>query len=266
MAGETQGLADKQDAETEKRLRGQMADWTRKENEKVEKLRQKLGEIKSGDPESALGEEIARARESTHQLKRLLAERDLAEAKDEADRAAASLDRATEHLEEGAPGRRKQAEARAEMSEDVAEARALAEEISNDARQMLPKPEDTLSPEERRARARRPTAKARSAIAPRKPDATPPGVWESCPGSNTPKKNCVAPPSRCDRRRAICARAKPSGPVAPKRTRPNVWPSCATRCRSDPSVAERTSAIPCASRAPTSRPPRAPGARNCWTP
>jgi hypothetical protein len=150
LAGETQALSDKQEAETEKRLRGQLGEWTRKENEKVERLRQKLSQIKTGDPESALAEEVERARESTRQLKRLFAERDLAEAKDEADRAAASLDRAGEHLDESAGRqRRKPSEARVDMSDDVSEARGLAQEISDDVRRLLPKPEDTLSAEER---------------------------------------------------------------------------------------------------------------------
>jgi hypothetical protein len=154
LAGETQALSDKQDAETEKRLRSQWGDWMRKENEKVERLRQKLGQLKTGSPESALSEEVERARESTRQLKRLLGERDLAEAKDEADRAAASLDRAVEHLDEREPQRPRAAEARAEMSEDVAGSRALAQEISDDVERLLPKAEETLSPEERsRARA-----------------------------------------------------------------------------------------------------------------
>jgi hypothetical protein len=154
LAGETQALSDKQDAETEKRLRGQLSDWMRKENEKVERLRQKLGQVKTGSPESALSEEVERARESTRQLKRLLGERDLAEAKDEAERASASLDRAMEHLDEREPRRPRAAEARAEISEDVAGARALAQEISDDVERLLPKAEETLSPEERsRARA-----------------------------------------------------------------------------------------------------------------
>ena len=58
-------------------------------------------------------------------VRRLLAERDLAEAKDEADRATSSLDRATEHLDEGGRGKRRAQES-GDMSEDVAEARALA--------------------------------------------------------------------------------------------------------------------------------------------
>ncbi len=153
LAGETSALSEKQEAETEKRLRGQLSEWTQKENEKVERLRQKLGQIKTGDPESALAEDVARARENTRQLKRLFAERDLAEAKDEADRAAASLDSATEHLDEGGAPRRKQAQAR-DISQDLGEARALAQEIADDIQQLLPKAEEMLSPQEReRARA-----------------------------------------------------------------------------------------------------------------
>jgi len=153
LAGETHALSEKQEAEIEKRVRGQMAEWLRKENEKVDRLRQRLGQIKTGDPENALSEEVERARESTRQLKRLFAERDLAEAKDEADRAAASLDRATERLDQSGGLRRKQGKpgeaARADATADLGEARALTKEIGDDVRALLPKPEETLSPEER---------------------------------------------------------------------------------------------------------------------
>ncbi|MEO8212665.1 MAG: DUF4175 family protein, partial [Myxococcales bacterium] len=161
LAGETQALSEKQEAETDKRLRGQLGDWTRKENEKVDRLRQKLGQLKTGDPESALSEEVERARESTRQLKRLFAERDLAEAKDEADRAAASLDRATEHLDEDNPGRKAgepSSSASGDGNREVGEARALAQEIADDVRKLLPTSEETLTPEERergRAQAQR---------------------------------------------------------------------------------------------------------------
>src|SRR6185369_2390609 len=154
LAGETKPLSEKQQAETEKRLRSQMAEWMRKEKEKVEQLRAKLGEVKTGSAESALSEEVERARESARQVGRLLAERDLAEAKDEADRAAASMQRAIAGLDEGIgsgkrkgkkPGEQQRAEA---ASSDLGEARGMAQEIANDIKQLLPKPEDTLSPEE----------------------------------------------------------------------------------------------------------------------
>ncbi len=163
LAGETQALSEKQEAETEKRLRGQLADWLHKENEKVDHLRQRLGQIKTGDPESALAEEVERAKESTGRLKRLFSERDLAEAKDEAERAAASLDRATEHLEEVDPRRPQSARSPTDLSKDkdLGEAQTLAQEIAEDVRQLLPKPDSTLSPEERargRAQAERQSA------------------------------------------------------------------------------------------------------------
>ncbi len=104
---ETQGLADRQEAEVEKRLKGQLEEFLKRENEKVERLRSRLAGVPTGDPESALAEEIERARDSAKQMKRLFAERDLAEAKGEAERAASSLDRASEHLGDGEEGGRK---------------------------------------------------------------------------------------------------------------------------------------------------------------
>jgi len=156
VAGDTKSLADKQDAETQKRLRDKLADWTRQENEKIEKLKQKLAEVKTGSPESALSEEVERARDNARQLRRLLGERDLAEAKQEADRAVANLDRLNEHLADDEhagsnPGKEStpRAQARAAAARSVGEARAMAQEISDDLRNLMPRPEETLSPEDR---------------------------------------------------------------------------------------------------------------------
>ena len=153
VAGDTKSLADKQDAETQKRLRDKLAEWTRQENEKIEKLKQKLGDLKTGSPESALSEEVERARENARQLRRLIGERDLAEAKQEADRAVANLDRLNEHLDDDDhPGRKDggpRAQARAAAARAVGEAQAMAQEISDDIRNLMPRPDETLSPEDR---------------------------------------------------------------------------------------------------------------------
>jgi len=155
VAGDTKSLADKQDAETQKRLRDKLAEWTRQENEKIEKLKQKLAEVRTGSPESALSEEVERARDNARQLRRLIGERDLAEAKQEADRAVANLDRLNEHLDEDDhPGRagkesNPRAQARAAAARSVGEAQAMAREISDDLRNLMPRPEETLSAEDR---------------------------------------------------------------------------------------------------------------------
>lgn len=155
VAGDTKSLADKQDAETQRRLRDKLAEWTRQENEKIEKLKQKLGEVKTGSAESALSEEVERARENARQLRRLIGERDLAEAKQEADRAMANLDRLNEHLDDDdRPGRTgkdssPRAQARAAAARSVGEAQAMAQEISDDLRNLMPRPDETLSAEDR---------------------------------------------------------------------------------------------------------------------
>ena len=150
---ETQGLSEKQEAELERKLKGQMDEFIKREEEKLERLKQRLGSVPTSDPESALSEEIERARESAKQMKRLFAERDLAEAKGEAERAASSLDRAADDLSEpmdGRHGRRRAGEAEREKSaEAVGEARGLAQEIADDLGKLLPKPGETLSPEQR---------------------------------------------------------------------------------------------------------------------
>ncbi|MDB4980000.1 MAG: hypothetical protein JWM82_752, partial [Myxococcales bacterium] len=153
---ETQSLAERQEAEIAKRTRGQLEDVLKRENDKIEKLKQRLAAVESGDPESALAENVERARESAKQVARLLAERDLAEAKDEAERAASSLDRATEHLQESAASDPRHAKRRAgeaeraqKTTDAVGDARALAQEIAEDLDKLLPRPSETMSPAER---------------------------------------------------------------------------------------------------------------------
>ena len=103
---ETQAIADKQEAEIQRRLKGQMDEFIKKEIEKVEKLKQRLGGVPPGDAQGSLAEEMERARDSVRQLRRLLSERDLHEAKGEAERAEGSLERATEQLDAMADARR----------------------------------------------------------------------------------------------------------------------------------------------------------------
>ena len=58
---ETQGRSEKQEAELERRLKGQLDDFIKREEEKLEKLKERLAQVPTGDPESALSEEIERA-------------------------------------------------------------------------------------------------------------------------------------------------------------------------------------------------------------
>ena len=160
---ETQALADRQEAEVERRLKGQMEDFLKRENEKVERLKSRLSGVATGDPESALAEEIERARDSAKQMKRLFAERDLAEAKGEAERATSSLDRASEHMGDGAEegGRKRRTRSRPADIDAVSDARAITREIAEDLQKILPRPSEMLSPEEReqaRAQAERQSA------------------------------------------------------------------------------------------------------------
>ncbi len=150
---ETQAVAEKQEAEVERRLKGQLDEFLKREVEKIEKLKQRLATVPTGDPESALAEEIDRARESAKQMRRLFAERDLAEAKGEAERAESSLERAGEHLDEMAevrrgrhPGSEAEPDKRAVA---VGDARAIAQEIADDLAKLMPKPSETLTPEQR---------------------------------------------------------------------------------------------------------------------
>jgi hypothetical protein len=151
---ETQAVADQQEAEVERRLKGQIDEFLKREVEKIERLKQRLASVPAGDPESALAEEIDRARESAKQMRRLFAERDLAEAKGEAERAESSLERAGEHLDEMAEGRRGRhpgADVDDKRAAAVGDARAIAQEIADDLDKLMPRPSETLSPEQREA-------------------------------------------------------------------------------------------------------------------
>ncbi|HEX3694980.1 MAG TPA: hypothetical protein VH374_06280 [Polyangia bacterium] len=151
---ETQGLADKQEAEVERRLKGQIDDFVKRENEKVEHLKQRLQQAPAGAVESALSEEVERARESAKQVKRLLAERDLAEAKGEAERAASSVDRAITRMNELNESRRRRGKSsdeneRTRAAEAMGDARAIAQEIADDLAKLMPAQDQTLTPEGR---------------------------------------------------------------------------------------------------------------------
>jgi hypothetical protein len=159
---ETQALAQKQEAEVERRLRGQLDEFLKAENEKIERLRQRLATVPTGPPESSLAEDVERARDSTKQMMRLLSEHDLAEAKGEAERAASNLDRASEHLQEPPTPAELRSEKksrkrssttsdadREKNAEAVDEARGLAQEIADDLDKLLPRASDTMSPAER---------------------------------------------------------------------------------------------------------------------
>ena len=151
---ETQAAADRQQAEMERRMRGQIDEFIKKEVEKVERLKQRLAAIPSGR-EGSLAEELERARDSTRQMRRLLGERDLSEAKTEAERAEGSLERAAEHLDEIAEARRARKPApepdRDKRADAVSEARALAQEIGDDLAKLQPRASEMMTPQDREA-------------------------------------------------------------------------------------------------------------------
>jgi hypothetical protein len=169
---ETQAASDKQQAEMERRMRGQLDEFIKKEVDKVERLKQRLAGIPAGHPQGSLAEELERARESTRQMRRLLAERDLNEAKTEAERAEGSLERAAEHLDEIAEARRARRTApepeRDKRADAVGEARALAQEIADDLAKLQPRASDAMTPQDREAA--RAQAERQSAIGKRTDD------------------------------------------------------------------------------------------------
>ena len=266
---ETQALSEKQEAELQKRLKGQLEDLMKREGEKIDRLKQRLAGVPTGSPESALSEEIERARESATQMRRLLSERDVAEAKSEAERAESSLERAGEHLDEMAEARRARHGAtepeRDKRAEAVGEARGLAQEIADDLAKLMPKGSETLTPEQREAA--RGQAEKQSAIGKRTDELAEEAARRlgKMPGMEKAASDLKGAGARMREAGESCAATNPSRPPRPSATRPIGWPSCATACKSGRWAAPSGTAIPCASPAPTNPARRAPGGRSCWT-
>jgi hypothetical protein len=168
---ETQAAADRQQAEMERKMRGQIDDLIKKEIDKVERLKQRLAGVPSAR-EGSLAEELERARDSARQVRRLLGERDLNEAKTEAERAEGSLERAVEHLDEIAEARRARKpsgeQEHDKRADAVGEARALAQEIADDLGKLQPRASDLMTPQDREAA--RAQAERQSAIGKRTDD------------------------------------------------------------------------------------------------
>ncbi len=267
---ETQALSERQEAELQRRLKGQLDELMKREGEKIDRLKQRLAGVPTGSPESQLSEEIERARESATQMRRLLAERDVAEAKSEAERAETSLERAGEHLDEMAEARRARRGGEAEPRQAGRGGGRSARAGAGDRRRPGQADAQGLGDADARAsarrRARRPRSSRPSASAPTSWPRRRPGGWARCRAWRRPPGISRAPARACARRASRCAATNRSRPPPPNVTPPIGWPSCATACRSGRWAAASSTAIRSASRAPTSRARRAPGGKSCWTP
>jgi len=150
LAGETQGLADKQEAAIERKLRDRMDELVKRIDEKTERLRQRLAAVPLGNPDGDLADHVNQAKEDAKRLRRSLKEKDLGEARTEIDRALAALDDALEEVENAPPPRkRKDNDNRERAAAALGEARAVADDIMKDIAGALPRGEETLSPDER---------------------------------------------------------------------------------------------------------------------
>ena len=220
------GSAEKQEAETEERM-GASSTNPKRQNEKLEKLKQRLGRGEERRPESALAEEVERARESAKQVPRLLGERDLAEAKQEADRAVANLER-MEHLDEiaGRAGRATPAGGRAAGHGSRRARRRGWPRDRRDIENEVEPPEPLTS-----GRARGGAGAGRAAGRHRRPHrGAPPAMRPAssarCRASKTPTKSSKAAASGCASGGE--AAGHEAGPRQPPNARRDGWRSCGT--------------------------------------
>ena len=201
-------------------------------------------------------------------MRRLLGERDLSEAKTEAERAEGSLERAAEHLDEIAEARRArkptpEAE-RDKRADAVGEARALAQEIADDLDKLQPRASEMMTPQDREAA--RAQAERQAAIGKRTDDVAGGGRAQAArdAGDGEGGGRAQGAGQRMRQASESCARTTRRAPPPPSATPPTAWPSCGIRCRIArwATAARRTRS---ASPAPTNRARRAPGARSCST-
>ena len=231
------------------------------------------GRRPAGDPESALAEEIERARDSAKQMRRLLGERDLAEAKSEAERAASQPGprrRAPRRDGGGAPGaaRRRRARARQAGRRGGRGARAGPGDRRRSREDRCRAPRTRMSPAGSRGGARRrPSGRPRSASAPTTSRARRRGGWARCRGWRRPRVGAQGRRRRACARRARSLRTRRIEGRGDRRARRRRSAGQAARLDAGARDGERPSstAIRSASPAPTNRPRRAPGGRSCST-
>jgi len=117
-----------------------------------------------------------------------------------------------------------------------------------------------------RPRGRNPSGRAPSASGPTTSPTRRRGASGRCRGWRRRRASCAGPPRACARPPTTCAAINRRPPPPPSATPPIDSPSCATRCRSGPWGPAGSATSRSASRGPTSRARRAPGARSCSTP
>ena len=140
---ETQALSEKQEAETGKRLRGQLAEFVKRER-KGRSPAAEAWRLKTGDPESALAEEVERARDSASRSSGCSPSgiwprpRTRRSAPPPAWTAPPNTWMRTPRS--GSREAQRSRSASGDERQEVGEARALAQEIADDVRKLLPAP------------------------------------------------------------------------------------------------------------------------------
>lgn len=149
LAQDSQTLAKESDAETEKRLQSQMSEFQARAREKLEALQRKLAGAVPHEAGSHAASEVEKAREGTRQVRRLLPEKEWAEARKEVDRMAAGLRRLQTSSAERASQTKPRSSSLDSFAEQMQEASGLAQSLAGDLARLFPSGEEALSPEQR---------------------------------------------------------------------------------------------------------------------
>jgi hypothetical protein len=140
VAGDSQSLAGEVDAEAQKRMEAQMADFLAKTKEKAEELRKRLATAPPRELSEAAAEDLQRAQDGARQLRKALGSKDWAEAKKEVDRAGSGVKRVRKWVDD----RARKAPPPEKFSEDMTESGRLAQEIAQDLEKLM-NPENALN-------------------------------------------------------------------------------------------------------------------------
>ena len=252
---ETQAIADKQQAETEKRLKGQLDEFIKKEGEKSSGSSSawRRADRRARDGAGRGGQPGARQRQAAAAAAgRARSRRGQGRGRSGGEQPGARR-RALDEMAAGAPRappRRRRAE-RDKTGEALGEARALAQEIADDLAKLMPRPSETLTPAGARSGPRPGREAGGHRQAHRRGRRRGGARLGKMPGMEKAEGELKGAAARMRQAAEALSATNRRGPPPPSATPPTGWRSCAIRCRSVRWGAAARAATRYASRAPT---------------